>query len=228
MSRTMYTPVLLVASAQRLRDLVDSYAPSVAATREEANRAMVGDAIVRTPITVVDHAITIRAPIREIWPWIAQLGSHRGGWYSYDWIDNGGRPSATRILDEYQDISQGDILPAFPGATDAFVVASVDPPRDLVLLVDGPDGPAVSWEHLLEPIDVRHTRLVVRARFAHTWKQLASTAPTTGARPTPIEHVSRLLGHIPDSWTFAFGRLGHRWMEARHLRGIKRRAEGLI
>jgi hypothetical protein len=55
------------------------------------------------------------------------MGGGRAGWYSYDWIDNGGHPSAESIQPEYQQIVTGDIMPATPGATSAFRVAMVDP-----------------------------------------------------------------------------------------------------
>ena len=34
------------------------------------------------------HAITIRAPVEEVWPWLAQIGQDRGGFYSYEWLEN--------------------------------------------------------------------------------------------------------------------------------------------
>ena len=75
------------------------------------------------------------------------MGAGRAGWYSWDLIDNGGRPSATRVMPELQTVVPGAIMPAVPHATDAFVVASVDPPRDLVLTVaDGHGANAVAWE----------------------------------------------------------------------------------
>ena len=68
-------------------------------------------------------------------------------------IDNDGVPSRTRIVPELQAVARGDILPAVPGAKDVFVVAAVDPPRDLVLTVpDGHGGNAVGWEHVLDPL----------------------------------------------------------------------------
>ena len=56
--------------------------------------------------------------MRAIWPWLAQMGSGRGGAYTYDWIENLlglNMHSATEILPEYQDIKVGDELPLGSG-----------------------------------------------------------------------------------------------------------------
>ena len=60
---------------------------------------------------------------------------------------------------------------------------------------------------------------------ALVWKQMAREAHTVGQRLVFIEYVYRLLGRLPNSWLIAIAGLGHRFMEARHMRGIKRRAE---
>ncbi|MFZ0860214.1 MAG: hypothetical protein WAN18_06000, partial [Candidatus Sulfotelmatobacter sp.] len=74
----------------------------VRATPSEVARTLPGDDLIPQPIGSVNHAITIRRPPRDVWPWLAQMGSGRAGWYAYDFIDNGGRPSAERILPLYQ------------------------------------------------------------------------------------------------------------------------------
>ena len=51
----------------------------------------------------------------QIWPWIVQMGSGRGGWYALDWIDNKGVPSATRIVPELQGLKVGDVVPMVAG-----------------------------------------------------------------------------------------------------------------
>ncbi len=198
---------------------------NISASRDEQQRAMPGDGLVPEAMLTITHAITIDAPPDRVWPWLSQMGSLRGGWYSYDRIDNGGRPSADRVLDEYQQLAPGDVLPCLPGASDAFVVAVVEPPRDLTLTVPGAHGPATSWEHLVEPVEPERSRLIVRGRVARGWKQMAREAHTVGQRPVFIEYVYRLVGRLPDTWLIAIAGLGHRWMEARHLRGIKRRVE---
>src|SRR5262247_3317814 len=109
--------------------------PTCVATAFELRRPLPVDALVPDPIFASTQAITIDAPPEHVWPWIAQMGAGRAGWYSWDAIDNGGTPSATSILSAFQAVASGDVMPAIPGATDAFVVAAVDPPRDLVLTV---------------------------------------------------------------------------------------------
>jgi hypothetical protein len=107
-------------------------------TAQERRPSLPGDGLVSNPAAEVMHAVTVRAPPQCVWPWLAQMGAGRAGWYSYDWIDNGGKPSATEVTLELQPIAVGDIMPALPGAQDAFVVAAVERERDLPL--DGPGG----------------------------------------------------------------------------------------
>src|SRR5687767_2302830 len=104
-----------------------------AATTPEKRRPLPADALVPEPLFTSTRAITIDAPPDQVWPWIVQMGTGRAGWCSWDVIDNGGTPSATSILPSFQTVVAGDVIPAIPGAADAFVVAAVDPLRDLVL-----------------------------------------------------------------------------------------------
>lgn len=105
------------------------------ATRAECERALPGDHLVPNPDLVIMNGTSIEAPPAKVWPWLAQMGSGRAGWYAYDFVDNDGHPSATTIVQSLQEIRVGDVMPALPGATDSFVVASVQPGRDLVLAV---------------------------------------------------------------------------------------------
>jgi hypothetical protein len=74
---------------------------------------MPGDDIVRRAQFHATRAINIAAPPERVWPWIAQLGYGRGGFYTYDLVDNAGQPSADRIINEYQDLEVGDLIPMF-------------------------------------------------------------------------------------------------------------------
>ena len=164
------------------------------ATAAEKRRPFHVDALVPAPLFASTHAITIDAPPEWVWPWIAQMGAGRAGWYSWDVIDNGGTPSATSSLPAFQTLVSGDVMPAIPGANDAFVVAAIDPPRDLVLTVpDGRGGNAVAWEHVLDPLPGGRTRLIVRGRASTHWLDLARAKPPAGRRRIFIERAYAVL-----------------------------------
>jgi hypothetical protein len=85
------------------------------ATDDEVRRVMPGDEIVARPTFNGTRAVTVAAPPSLIWPWIVQIGFSRAGWYSYDLLDNVGRPSATRIIPELQHLQPGDVVPIYRG-----------------------------------------------------------------------------------------------------------------
>ncbi len=139
--------------------------PSVRASAEEQTRPLAGDTLIPEPIAALTHAITIRAESRDVWPWLAQMGAGRAGWYSYDLLDNGGRPSADRIVPEFQRLEADTLFPALPGASDGFTLAACETGRSLVIGWRAPGGGwLMTWAFVLEPSDGRATRLVVRVR----------------------------------------------------------------
>ena len=73
-------------------------------TDEEIEQGMPGDDLVDRPTFKATRAVTVEAAPEHIWPWLLQIGINRAGWYSYDWLDNLGRPSATEIIPELQDL----------------------------------------------------------------------------------------------------------------------------
>ncbi len=169
------------------------------ATDAEVARVMPGDRIVGNADFVATRGISIAAPPERVWPWLVQIGSGRAGWYSYDRIDNGGAPSATRILPEHQQRRVGDRIPMIPGKDIGPTVTEIDPPRRMLWCDD--DG-EFSWEWLLEPSPSGETRLVSRLRVtAHPW-----------TRRMAYEAVASVGDVI---------------MQRRMLNGIKRRAEQL-
>ena len=102
-------------------------------TFEEARQTLPGDEYVPRPKSEITGAITIHAPPEKIWPWFVQLGCQRGGWYSYDLLDNGGQPSADQIIPEYQHLAVGDVIKAVPNGSFGFPVAAFEANRYLVL-----------------------------------------------------------------------------------------------
>ena len=143
----------------------------VRATSAERAQSLAGDQLIPSPIGVVNHAITIHRAAADVWPWIAQMGSGRAGWYSYDFIDNGGHRSADRILPEFQNVTVGSVFPALPGAKDVFVVAQCEPERSLVLSWRLPGGRyQTTWAFVLEQPQRDQTRLIVRGRIASGYR----------------------------------------------------------
>ena len=138
---------------------------------DERRRQLPGDDLVCNPSATLTHAITIRAAAEAVWPWLVQMGAgSRAGWYSYDFLDNGRRRSATRIVPELQHITLGTLFPAMPGVTEGFVVLLVEPPRSLVVGWPGPDRrPTVTWAFVLEPRGDA-TRLIVRVRAGQPYR----------------------------------------------------------
>ena len=135
------------------------------ATPEEVSRPMPGDSLIVDASLNTTRAITIRARPEQIWPWLVQMGPGRGGWYSYDRLDNSGRPSAERIIDEWQvTLQPGDSLGI--GSGPKFQVMAVEPNRYLVL------GPQISWAMALYPQADGTTRLVERLRAKYYWSNV--------------------------------------------------------
>jgi hypothetical protein len=170
------------------------------ATSQEAGAAMPGDDLLEHADVVATRAVSIDAPPSAVWPWLVQMGSGRGGAYTYDWIENLfglGMHSADRVLPGFQDVRVGDSFALGPGRPPMHVEV-LDPERWLVFRFD--DGRWI-WSFGLRP-DRAGTRLVSRNRIA-----------TPGAS-LPARIVQTVVME-PGSLV----------MERKMLLGIKRRAE---
>src|SRR5690349_17482365 len=58
------------------------------ATDAELTMPLPGDEIIGTPASQETRAITVAAAAHRVWPWVAQLGQDRGGFYSFDLLEN--------------------------------------------------------------------------------------------------------------------------------------------
>jgi membrane protein implicated in regulation of membrane protease activity len=136
------------------------------ATEDEAVQRMPGDELQTEPILNATRAVTIEARPEQIWPWLVQIGYRRAGWYGYDWVDNDGIASATRILPQWQGLKVGDKVPIWRGLD--FPVRRMEVNRCLVFASDdGKNSMALE----LFPVSLASTRLVWRVRFAaYDWK----------------------------------------------------------
>lgn len=199
-----------------------------AASLQERLEPLPGDELVADPVVTATHAICIDAPPAQVWPWLAQMGGGRAGWYSHDWLDNGGVPSEERLVPALQRLCVGDVLPTLPGSREGFVVASVEPPSRLVLVWSGAgDGCTASWAFVLRPAPRGdRTRLVVRARLSHAALRAAPGSADPVQARAFVERIYRAAPHVPVPVLRAMASLGHGLMQSKQLRGIKQRAEG--
>lgn len=135
------------------------------ATEDEINRALPGDDLLSDPDVVSTRAVTIDAPPTAIWPWIVQMGSGKGGMYTYDWIENAlglDMHSADTILPEFQSRKVGD-LERLGKSGPRMRTEVLDPEQALV--VRSEDGNWV-WAFCLLPAAPGRTRLVSRNRIS--------------------------------------------------------------
>ncbi|GAY18525.1 hypothetical protein [Mycobacterium sp. shizuoka-1] len=143
------------------------------ATAAEITAELPGDRLVEPGTPRTTRAITIDAPVDEVWPWLAQIGENRGGFYSYDVLERlvGARMhNADVVHPEWQDLQAGDTvwLARRYGQRGRQVVAEVVPKSHLVLM-SAPDYERVqrgetalgSWAFYVRPADGR-TRLLAR------------------------------------------------------------------
>lgn len=170
------------------------------ATVEEVEQPLPGDDLLAEPDIVATRAVWIDAPPKAIWPWLVQMGSGRGGAYTYDWIENLlglDMHSAKEILPEFQDLKVGDTCP-LGSRGPRLRVEILDPERALVFRSE--DGNWV-WAFALQPA-TWGTRLVSRNRIAAPHASL-------------LTRLGNLLIMEPGSLI----------MERKMLLGIKQRAE---
>jgi hypothetical protein len=201
-TKMLATAAGTAAALETTRRLVRTPVLTWGATEEEAGRSLPGDELLEDPAVVSTRAITIDAPPSAVWPWLVQMGSGRGGAYTYDWIENLfglGMHSAERINPEWQNLAVGDVIPGRE-SLQGMRVEVLDPERALVTRSE--DGTWV-WAFVLEDLGGR-TRLLSRNRIAMP-------------DPSPGDRIG-----------MAVMEPGSLVMERKMLHGIKERAERLV
>ena len=175
------------------------------ASARECAASLPGDDLIVSPDLVATRAITVRTSAGRVWPWIAQLGQGRGGFYSYDFLENLAGcdiHSADRIVPEWLDIKIGDEIKLAPAV--GLEVVALEPGRSLVLRGGVPMGTTpppydFTWAWVLRDEPDGTARLLVRERYAYT-------RPWARFLVEPVEAVSFV-------------------MSQKMLRGIRDRAE---
>ncbi|MEE6136010.1 hypothetical protein SKC41_06635 [Mycobacterium sp. 050128] len=185
------------------------------ATATERLMRLPGDDIVGDVMSHHTRAVTINAAPSAVWPWLIQMGDHRAGFYSYDWVERylfpgtvhyvEGHHSATRIHPELQDLRVGDRINtgSIGRVRIGNAVTVLEPNRALVI---------GTWAFVLVPINESRTRLLVRERDAGWLRLLAPRG----------SGLLRALGAVID---YAVGEPLHFAMVRGMMLGIKQRAE---
>jgi hypothetical protein len=180
------------------------------ATAEEQRMALPGDEAGTASAQWFTRAITINAPLAEVWPWLLQIGQDRAGFYSHTWLENlfgGDIHNADEIRAEWQQRSVGDRVPmARPdivgGALGDGTVLTIRALERERMITDLPG------RFVLVPVDDQRTRLLLREPLIQS---------TGGV----VERVAAT------AFAWMFYDPMHFVMEQRMLRGLKERAEGV-
>ncbi len=180
----------------------------------DRHQSLPGDERGKEPNWSYTRAITIAAPRAEVWGWIAQLGQKRGGFYSYQGLENllSCRITNAEVVNPDWQIKR---------AGEEFYLHPQSPPLNVAairsgywfLLRAGSDdksGPvqndgidySLTWLFYLREVDADTTRLVVRGNYYYSDNILASIS----YGPALVEPIAYV-------------------MERKLLEGIKRRAE---
>lgn len=145
------------------------------ATDAEVTGPLPGDELVHNPQSISTRATAINAPGATVWPWLVQLGQGRGGFYSYDWLENlfsCDIHNAGRIIPEFQNLKVGDGIRLHPKIP-PLSVAILEPRRSLVITAPKEAAealtggfPHMSWAFVLREINNGNCRLIIRWRSA--------------------------------------------------------------
>jgi len=104
------------------------------ASAAERGGSLPGDEIAPRPGAGPTRGVTVGAPPEQVWPWVAQLGQDRGGFYSYEWLENLAgceMENADSIHPEWQNRIVGETLPLHPAT--GLEVARFEPSTAIVM-----------------------------------------------------------------------------------------------
>lgn len=141
--------------------------------RATAERSYPGDELVAKPRWMWTHGVEIDAPPEAVWPWIAQIGADRGGFYSYEWLENVAGcelHDAERVHPEWE-LREGDDLRLHPKMPPLKVV-KVERGRAIVAhaaaderaRAQGKPWADASWLFYVEPLPDGRCRFISRFR----------------------------------------------------------------
>jgi hypothetical protein len=141
-------------------------------TEEELAMPLPGDDVKPEAGISVTHAVTIDTTPENVWRWLVQIGQGRGGFFSYDFLENLFDLEIHNVYDirpDLQHLKVGDFVRSahegwlggrFDDKAGWFVVG-LEPNHYLVLRDEIEHG---SWAFVLNRLPDNKTRLLIRAR----------------------------------------------------------------
>ena len=184
----VFIAVLLIVYVYLLRSRISTWGAA-----DEATQPLIGDDLAEA--INATRAITIEAPISQVWKWVIQLGADRAGFFSYHFLERmlGYKMRDAAPTAEFSDMEVGRIIPTSIDESKSiikynFPVVAVEPGTAFVLKGWG--------AFVLREVNPGRTRLIVRTH----WRE----AP-------------HLVGRLMD----LFGEAAHYIMERRMLMGLK-------
>jgi uncharacterized protein YndB with AHSA1/START domain len=184
------------------------------ASDAEVDETFPGAGLVPGGTRTATMAVTIDAPPSRVWPWLAQMGCNRAGWYSWDHLDNGGSTSAHEIRPEWQQIAVGDRLASSPSGRGWFEVAAVEPERFLAL--------RAPLDLRGKPFDTTAPR--PRCHVDSLWAFRLDERPEGRTRLVVSGYASSHPRPLTAIGEFLFWEPAHWIMQARQFTNLKRRA----
>jgi hypothetical protein len=152
--------------------------------KEDTHRTFPGDELIEQPNAQFTHAIEINAAAEKVWPWIAQIGQGRGGFYSYEALENLAGLNiynSDEIIPEFQNPKIGDVIPF--GTNDAYPLVICEQGKAMAIglgydmdknipLDPEANFPAnyfrLTWLWCVESVDEHSSRFFSRNRIVYT------------------------------------------------------------
>lgn len=125
-------------------------------TAEERGCQFPCDALVTQPYLVLFRALDVDAPASVVFRWLCQL---RAAPYSYDWIDNFGRPSPRTLTPGLDELEVGQKFMIFR-------LAQFEPDCSMTLTTDHVVFGRIAITYRVTPRGAQTSRLVVKLLVA--------------------------------------------------------------
>lgn len=136
-----------------------------------------GDDVLPHADPVIERHLHLPGAPEDVWPWLEQLGKHRGGWYMPRTVERmvPARRRALRYVDEgFLGLQVGDLIDDWGPGDPSFELLRIERPHHLVWWSERPRRPRrgvarppmrLTWALVVSPVDGLRTHLHLRLRL---------------------------------------------------------------